>query len=171
MHGHRNLKQHFLLHTVKKCCFCGWKVFRSTLFHCNFWRIVLKDHIAFLDCLTMKMKLQQPIRLLGTGCPVTQHHISEDTGLWVLCDLRFSQWWTVRLHYCGNVTPCSLVHMDINKFNIDAWNHAALSLLSSSLVFNYIKIMMYSGIILPVVLYGSATWFLAAREEHKLRVS
>jgi hypothetical protein len=30
---------------------------------------------------------------------------------------------------------------------------------------------MYSGIMLPVVLYGSATWSLTAREEREMRVS
>jgi hypothetical protein len=33
-----------------------------------------------------------------------------------------------------------------------------------------IKIRIYKTIILPVVLYGSETWSLTLREEHRLRV-
>jgi hypothetical protein len=32
-----------------------------------------------------------------------------------------------------------------------------------------IKIRIYNSIILPVVLYGYETWYLALREEHRLR--
>jgi hypothetical protein len=32
------------------------------------------------------------------------------------------------------------------------------------------KVRIYKTIILPVVLYGSETWSLTIREEHKLRV-
>jgi hypothetical protein len=32
------------------------------------------------------------------------------------------------------------------------------------------KVRIYKTIILPVVLYGSETWYLTVREEHKLRV-
>jgi hypothetical protein len=33
-----------------------------------------------------------------------------------------------------------------------------------------VKIKIYRTVILPVVLYGSATWFLILKEEHRLRV-
>jgi hypothetical protein len=33
-----------------------------------------------------------------------------------------------------------------------------------------LKVRLYKGIILPVVLYGCKTWSLAVREEHELRV-
>jgi hypothetical protein len=33
-----------------------------------------------------------------------------------------------------------------------------------------LKIRIYKTIILPVVLYGSETWSLTLREEHRLRV-
>jgi hypothetical protein len=33
-----------------------------------------------------------------------------------------------------------------------------------------LKIRIYTTIILPVVLYGSETWSLTLREEHRLRV-
>jgi hypothetical protein len=33
-----------------------------------------------------------------------------------------------------------------------------------------VKVRIYKTIILPAVLYGSETWSLTAREEHKLRV-
>jgi hypothetical protein len=41
--------------------------------------------------------------------------------------------------------------------------------LSSRLLSKNIKIRIYKIIILPVVLYGCETWFLALREEHRLR--
>jgi hypothetical protein len=43
--------------------------------------------------------------------------------------------------------------------------HSVYKLLSKN-----IKIRIYRAIILPVVLYGYETWFLALREEHRLRV-
>jgi hypothetical protein len=33
-----------------------------------------------------------------------------------------------------------------------------------------LKIKIYKTVILPVVLYGCETWFVALREEHRLRV-
>jgi hypothetical protein len=42
--------------------------------------------------------------------------------------------------------------------------------LSSSLLFNNIKLTKYRTIILPVVLYGCEVWSLTLREEHRLRV-
>jgi len=42
--------------------------------------------------------------------------------------------------------------------------------LSSSLLCKNLKIKVYRTIILPVVLYGCATWSLTLREEHKPRV-
>jgi hypothetical protein len=42
--------------------------------------------------------------------------------------------------------------------------------LSSYLLFRNVKIKIYKTIILPVVLYGCATWSLTLREEHRLRV-
>jgi hypothetical protein len=33
-----------------------------------------------------------------------------------------------------------------------------------------IKVLIHKSIILPVVLYGSETWSLTLREEHRLRV-
>jgi hypothetical protein len=44
------------------------------------------------------------------------------------------------------------------------------SLLSSCLLFKSLKIKIYKIIILPVF-YGSETWSLTLREEHRLRVS
>ena len=44
------------------------------------------------------------------------------------------------------------------------------NLLSSRLLSRNLKIKVYRTIILPVVLYGCETWFLALREERKLRV-
>jgi hypothetical protein len=42
--------------------------------------------------------------------------------------------------------------------------------LSSCLLSRNVKVIIYKTIILPVVLYGCETWFLALREEHRLRV-
>jgi hypothetical protein len=44
------------------------------------------------------------------------------------------------------------------------------NLLSSRLLSKNLKIRIYKRIILPVVLYGSETWSLTLREEHRLRV-
>ena len=44
------------------------------------------------------------------------------------------------------------------------------NLLSSSFLSKNLKIKIYRTIILPVVLYGSETWSLTLREEHRLRV-
>jgi hypothetical protein len=48
--------------------------------------------------------------------------------------------------------------------------HSVQSLLSSRLLSKNFKIRIYKTIILPVVLYGSETWPLTLREEHRLRV-
>jgi hypothetical protein len=42
--------------------------------------------------------------------------------------------------------------------------------LSSRLLTKSVKIRIYKTIILPVVLYGSETWSLTLREEHRLRM-
>jgi hypothetical protein len=44
------------------------------------------------------------------------------------------------------------------------------NLLSSRLLYKYLKIKKYRTIILPVVLYGCETWSLTLREERRLRV-
>jgi hypothetical protein len=44
-------------------------------------------------------------------------------------------------------------------------------LLSSRLLSKNLKIRIYKTINVPVVLYSCETWTLAAREEHRLRVS
>jgi len=52
----------------------------------------------------------------------------------------------------------------------NACYHSVQNLLSSSLLSKNLKIKIYRTIILPVVLYGSETWSLTLREEHRLRV-
>jgi len=47
---------------------------------------------------------------------------------------------------------------------------SAQNVLSSRLLSKYIKIKIYTTIILPVVLYGCETWSLTLREERRLRV-
>ena len=44
------------------------------------------------------------------------------------------------------------------------------NLLSSRLLSKNLKIKIYRTIILPVVLYGSVTWSLTLREEHRMKV-
>jgi hypothetical protein len=49
--------------------------------------------------------------------------------------------------------------------------HSVQNLLSSRLLSKNLKIKIYRTIILSVVLYGCETWWLALREERRLRVS
>jgi hypothetical protein len=42
--------------------------------------------------------------------------------------------------------------------------------LSSHLLSKKVKIRVYKGVILPVVLYGCEIWFLTLRDEYRLRV-
>jgi hypothetical protein len=44
------------------------------------------------------------------------------------------------------------------------------NLLSSRLLLKNVKIRIYKTMVLPAVLYGSETWSLTLREEHRLRV-
>jgi hypothetical protein len=52
----------------------------------------------------------------------------------------------------------------------NACYHSVQNLLSSRLLSKNTKIRVYRTIILPVVLYGCETWFLALREEQRLKV-
>jgi hypothetical protein len=52
----------------------------------------------------------------------------------------------------------------------DACHHSVQNLLSSRLLSENVKVRIYKTIILPVVLYGSETWSLTVRGEHKLKV-
>ncbi|KAJ4442283.1 hypothetical protein ANN_12151 [Periplaneta americana] len=59
------------------------------------------------------------------------------------------------------------------KYRINMGNacyYSVEKILSSSLLSKNLKIRIYKTIILPVVLYGSKTWTLTLREEHRLRV-
>jgi hypothetical protein len=49
-------------------------------------------------------------------------------------------------------------------------NHIKIAYGNKGLLTKNIKIRIYKTIILPVVLYGSETWSLTLREEHRLRV-
>jgi hypothetical protein len=63
---------------------------------------------------------------------------------------------------------------ELIKSRLKSGNVCCLSvqnLLSSSLVWKYIKIKIYRTIILPVVLCGSKTWSLTLIEGSSLRVS
>jgi hypothetical protein len=53
---------------------------------------------------------------------------------------------------------------------LDACDHSVQNILSSRLLSKNITIRIYKTIILPVVLYGCATWSLTLREEHRMRV-
>jgi hypothetical protein len=52
----------------------------------------------------------------------------------------------------------------------NACYHSVQYLLSSSLLFSNLKIVIYRIIILSVVLYWCEIWLLTLREEHRLRV-
>jgi hypothetical protein len=52
----------------------------------------------------------------------------------------------------------------------NACYHAVQNVLSSRLASKHLKIKIYKSVILPVVLYGSETWSLTLREEHRLRI-
>jgi hypothetical protein len=49
----------------------------------------------------------------------------------------------------------------------NACYHSVQNLLSSCLLLKSLKIRIYKTIILPVVLHGCETWFLALRDEHR----
>ncbi|KAJ4429867.1 hypothetical protein ANN_22071 [Periplaneta americana] len=58
-----------------------------------------------------------------------------------------------------------------HRINIgNACYYSIEKLLSSSLLSKNLKVRIYNTVILPVVLYGSETWILTLREEHRLRV-
>jgi hypothetical protein len=59
---------------------------------------------------------------------------------------------------------------DIKIGNREGENVSQLKYLSSYLLSKNLKIGIYKTIILPVVLYGSETWSLTLREEHRLRL-
>jgi hypothetical protein len=52
-----------------------------------------------------------------------------------------------------------------------ACHHSVQNLLCSSLLSENIKIKVYRTVVLPVVLYGCATWSITLVEEYRLRVS
>jgi len=52
----------------------------------------------------------------------------------------------------------------------NACDHSVQNLLSSTSLSKNLKIKIYRTIILPVVMYGCATWSLTLREERGLRV-
>jgi hypothetical protein len=52
----------------------------------------------------------------------------------------------------------------------NACYHSVQSLLSSRLLSRNAKVNIHKTIIMPVVLYGCETWYLALREEHRLSV-
>jgi hypothetical protein len=64
------------------------------------------------------------------------------------------------------------MHEEINsRLNSgNACYHSVQSLLSCRLLPRIAKVKIYKTIILPVVLYGLETSFLALREQHRLRV-
>jgi hypothetical protein len=75
--------------------------------------------------------------------------------------------------YSGTtVTDKNLIQEEIKR-RLNSGNtcyHSVQSLLSSHLLSNNLKIIIYKTIILPVVLYECETWSLTLREEHRLRM-
>jgi hypothetical protein len=70
------------------------------------------------------------------------------------------------------VTSPNLIEEEIKRRlnSSNACRHSVQNLLPSHLLLKNLKIRIYKTIILPVVLYGGATWSLTLREEHRLRV-
>jgi hypothetical protein len=78
-----------------------------------------------------------------------------------------------KFRYLGTtLTDQNFLHEEIkNRLNSgNACYQSVQSLLSSHLISGNVKVKIYRTIILPVILYGSATWSLTLREEHRLRV-
>ena len=74
-----------------------------------------------------------------------------------------------KFRYLGvTVTNTNEIKCTINMGN--ACIYSLEEILSSSLLSKKFKVKTYKTIILPVVLYGSETWSLTLREEHRLRV-
>jgi hypothetical protein len=78
----------------------------------------------------------------------------------------------LQFKYLGTtVTNQNLIQEEIKRrlSSGNACYHLSVQkLLSSRLLSKNIKITIYKIIILPVVLYGGATWSLTLREEHRL---
>jgi hypothetical protein len=78
-----------------------------------------------------------------------------------------------KFRYLGTtLTDQNHTHEEI-KSRLNSGNaccHSVQSLLSSRLLPGKLKVKIYKIIILPVILYGSETWSLTLREEHRLGV-
>jgi hypothetical protein len=74
--------------------------------------------------------------------------------------------------YLGmTVTNQNFINEEIKRFNLgNACYHSVQNLLSYHLLSRNLKIKVHKTIILRMVWYGSGTWSLKLREEHKLRV-
>jgi hypothetical protein len=76
------------------------------------------------------------------------------------------------MKYLGTiVTNQNSIHKEIKRLNVGSTCYCSVqSLLSFHLLSKNEEIKIYKTIILPAVLYGSETWSLILREEHRLRV-
>jgi hypothetical protein len=78
-----------------------------------------------------------------------------------------------KIKYLGTkLTDQNCMHKEIKSTinSGNASNHSVQSLLSSCLLSRNVKVKICKTIFLPDVLYGSETWSLTLREEHRLRV-
>jgi hypothetical protein len=75
--------------------------------------------------------------------------------------------------YLGTIVTNQIEMQEEIKRRLNTGNvchRSVQNLPSSCLLSKKLKIRIYKTIILPVVLYGCATWSLTLREEHRLRV-
>jgi hypothetical protein len=97
--------------------------------------------------------------------------LSRQQNTWKNPDRCFEN--VVQFRYLGTtITNQNLIQEEIKRrLNSGTACHRSVQkLLSSPLLSKNAKIRIYKPTILPVVLYGCATWSLTLREEHRLRV-
>jgi hypothetical protein len=115
----------------------------------------------------IRIPLLQPIINLFIECGVTTH------ARYILRRANRCFENMAQFRYFGTtITNQNLIQDKIKRklHSGNACYHSAQKLLSSSLLYKNINIIIYKIIMLPVVLYGCETWSLTSREEWRLRM-